>query len=395
MWSRKPTPVARTPAPLPSSVNVRRTSVSAVLRSMLAVLLIARRILAHTGLHRLCVHFEALRAGDRRPRRGERCGSRADVDLGHRAAEVARRERRGEARGAAGRQHVVGAGDVVAERRRAVEAHEQAAGAADLRRERLDLGSDQLQVLGREARWRARSPRGRRRPSTIANAASPTVGRSTTSCSSVVASASQTACDGAAATTRLPSPCSACASMSSAARRSSSSPAAASSSDQQVAGAGEAVDADARRELALGLLDVQVARADDHVDARDAVGAVGERGDRLGAAHAVHALDAAQAAGAEDERVDLPVRARRRAHGHVEHAGGARRDDAHDDRARIRGAPPGHVHGGRADGHLAQHDALALGKLDARVVADAGVGDERDVGDRDLQPGDHLHRQLA
>jgi hypothetical protein len=63
--------------------------------------------------------------------------------------------------------------------------------------------------------------------------------------------------------------------------------------DQQVARAGEAVDADRRRQLVLGLLHVQVARADDHVDARDAVGAVGERGDRLRAAHAVHALDAA------------------------------------------------------------------------------------------------------
>ncbi len=143
----------------------------------------------------------------------------------------------------------------------------------------------------------------------------------------------------------------------------------------------------------LGLLHVQVARADDHVDPLDGVGAVGECRDRLRAAHAVDALDAAQPAGAEDERVDLPVGARRRADGDVEHAGGARGDDAHDDRARVSGAPAGDIHGGRADGDLAQHDALALRKLDAGVVADAGVGDERDVGDRDLQPRDQLERE--
>ena len=42
--------------------------------------------------------------------------------------------------------------------------------------------------------------------------------------------------------------------------------------DEQVARAGEAVDPDSRRELALGLLHVEVARADDDVDARDRLG---------------------------------------------------------------------------------------------------------------------------
>ena len=134
---------------------------------------------------------------------------------------------------------------------------------------------------------------------------------------------------------------------------------------------------------------------DDHVDALDGLGAVGERGDRLRAAHAVDALDAAQPAGAEDRRVDLAVGARRRAHGDVEHAGGARGDDAHHDGARIRRAPARHVDGRRADRHLAQRDALALGEVDGDVLADARLGDLGDVRDRHLQAGDELERQAA
>src|SRR4051794_4119838 len=56
----------------------------------------------------------------------------------------------GEARGAAGGQRVVGAGDVVAERRAGLRADEQAARAPHPRRERLGGGARQLQVLGRE-----------------------------------------------------------------------------------------------------------------------------------------------------------------------------------------------------------------------------------------------------
>src|SRR5580692_11951491 len=99
MWSRKPTPVARVPAPLPSSVNVRRTSVSAVLRSIVAVRLMQglqrsveqgsrSLILAHTRLHRLGVHVEALRTRDRRTRCRQFGGALADVHLAHRAAKV-------------------------------------------------------------------------------------------------------------------------------------------------------------------------------------------------------------------------------------------------------------------------------------------------------------------
>ena len=132
----------------------------------------------------------------------------------------------------------------------------------------------------------------------------------------------------------------------------------------------------------------------DHIDAAHALAAVGERRDRLRAAHAVDALHAAQPAGAEDHRIDLAARAGRRAHGHVDHAGGTGGDHAHHDRAGIGRASAGHVHGGGGDGQLAQDDPLALGQLDGAVVRHAGLGHQRDVGDRDLQPGDQLQRQL-
>ena len=91
--------------------------------------------------------------------------------------------------------------------------------------------------------------------------------------------------------------------------------------------------------------------------------------------------------------MNLAVRAGRRAHGDVEYAGGARRDDAHHDRARIGSTPSGHVHGGGADGHFAQPDPLALGQGDRPLVADGGGGDLGNVGDRHLQSCDDIQRQ--
>ena len=82
-----------------------------------------------------------------------------------------------------------------------------------------------------------------------------------------------------------------------------------------VARPGEPVDPDLAEHLPLGLLHVKVAGTDDHVDGRHRLGPVRERGDRLRAAHPVDDRRAGQPAGAEDDRVDLAVKARRRAHG--------------------------------------------------------------------------------
>ena len=317
MWSRKPTPVSRVPCPMPSRSSDEAhigLGGSALDRGGAAH---GRCILPYARLHRFGVHLEALGAGDRRAGRGER----------------ARRRRRCAPRPCGG-----GSGAARASRRSARRRRWAARGWSRRRSRRTRsrcrrrrTGSRRCATLGASASISApiscrcsganalASATASRAPatSTIAKSASPTVGRSTTSRSSAAASASQ-----APAALRdgrrrgCPSPCSACASMSSAARFSSRSPACAEQRTSRSLGPGEAVDPDGR------------ARAGAWPPARtgcpgptitstrvDRLGAVGQRGDRLGAAHAVDALDAAQPAGAEDQRVDLPVGARRRAHG--------------------------------------------------------------------------------
>ena len=91
--------------------------------------------------------------------------------------------------------------------------------------------------------------------------------------------------------------------------------------------------------------------------------------------------------------MDLPVGPRRGANDDIEHAGGARRDDAHRDSARIRRAAARHVDRRRRDRDLAQLDVLALRERNARIAVDARVGDLRDVRDRHLQAGDELERE--
>src|SRR6187549_4108754 len=112
MWSRKPTPVLALASP-PSRSSESRTLVSAVLRSLAAVLLISFAFL-DSDHRRLAVDGQALRTGERvhvRCKLRRRLGR--NLHRGDAAAEGARPERPGEAAGAAGRQDVVGAGDVV------------------------------------------------------------------------------------------------------------------------------------------------------------------------------------------------------------------------------------------------------------------------------------------
>ena len=132
------------------------------------------------GLHRLGVHLEALGAGDRGPGGGELPGAPAPICT----SAIRRRKWRGESAGGeaggAGRSGARGWSRRRSRRRRSRWrcADEQAPGAADERGEGLGLGSDQLQVLGRERvgqRDRLARGRGRRRSP---KAASPTVGRS-------------------------------------------------------------------------------------------------------------------------------------------------------------------------------------------------------------------------
>ena len=261
MWSKKPTPVLRVPAPVPDRPSVSGTSVSPVLRVSWAV-----RV---TVVDSDAAAIEAAWAGkpsasrDRHAGGGQRGRRVAQADLGHPAPEVADVEAGGEARGALGRQRVVRTRDVVAERGPGGVADEQAAGAADPRRERLGRRARELQVLGRERlgeRQRGLHVVGehlRRRPRAPSRIAWVVADRDGQRALAVLGL-------GVRGRARAP-------------RRRRPSVAITVRSD----GPGEAVDPDDVRDLPLGLLHPQAAGADDHVHARDRLRAVGERGDRL------------------------------------------------------------------------------------------------------------------
>ena len=156
--------------------------------------------------------------------------------------------------------------------------------------------------------------------------------------------------------------------------------------DEQVARAGEAVDADLPEHLALGLLHVQVSGPDDHVDARDGLGPVGERGDRVGAAHPVDRVDAGEPAGREHDRIEVPVRAGRRAHGDLLDAGEPRGDRPHHHRARVRGPSARHVDRGALDRGLAVDDQVLAEPCWPGWSGDAARRHRLDVLDRALDP---------
>jgi hypothetical protein len=80
---------------------------------------------------------------------------------------------------------------------------------------------------------------------------------------------------------------------------------------QRLGRPGEQVDADAAEELALGLGDEGVARADQHVDRRDRLGAERHRADRLHAAEHVDLVGAGQVHRRDDGRVRLALEGRR------------------------------------------------------------------------------------
>ena len=230
----------------------------------------------------------------------------------------------GEPRGPAGRQRVVGAGDVVAERRgarrrrRTGSPRERTCGASA-----SAAAPDQLEVLGRE-RLGERERRAASGTPTSAIAA-PLSGASA-SCAATSSSSAGVVADG----------------------------------DRErpvaVLGLGQQVDRDQRRVGARGR-DARSRRSGpakpsmptppetsrlaswtqrlpgpgDHVDARDRLGAVGERGDRVRPADAVDLVDAAERAGREDHRVPAG-----RADDDLVDAGRLRGDRAHDDAARVR-----------------------------------------------------------
>ncbi|MNE37901.1 hypothetical protein D3C80_1317760 [compost metagenome] len=74
--------------------------------------------------------------------------------------------------------------------------------------------------------------------------------------------------------------------------------------------AGDHVDADLAKHVALGGSHIDVARADDLVDLRHAFGAVSQRRNSLGAADGEHAVDTGDAGCSQHKLVDFTARGR-------------------------------------------------------------------------------------
>ena len=260
MWSKKPTPVPRSPAPVPSSVERRARR-----RSRRWSRWIVGGAAHAPALHRLGVHGEALGAGQGGA--GGREAGRRLAGQGY-ASHAAPEGRRATARAGSARRRPWAARGWSRRRSRrtpcrAAGADEHAAGARERVGQRLGLGADQLEVLGRDLlgereRLRerpARHHRERRSATSGARRQALGLGRPRR-----------------AAPRRaryrhsgLSAPCSAWASRSSA-TSSGSAPSAATTTSSL--GPGEPVDAHVAEHLALGLLTQRVARARDHVDRR-------------------------------------------------------------------------------------------------------------------------------
>ena len=189
----------------------------------------------------------------------------------HALLEVGDAQRAREARGAAGGQHVVHAGHVVAEHGGRVRTAEHGTGVADLGDEHLGVGAHELQVLGRDRvgdgdRLRRvvdeHEPAARGERGLGLGAPRRSARGGAASCAST-ASANRSL--QVITTATPPGPCSACASRSAATHSGFvESSAITASSDS----AGERLDAHDALHLALGRGDVAVARSDDHVDRR-------------------------------------------------------------------------------------------------------------------------------
>ena len=159
--------------------------------------------------------------------------------------------------------------------------------------------------------------------------------------------------------------------------------------DRDLGRAGLGVDADQALEQALGGDDPDVAGAGDQVDLGARAGAVGEHRDRLGTADGVDLLDAEQRARRQDRGVRqaaelLLRRARERQRRHTGHLGG---HDVHQHAGDQGREAAGDVETHTADGHLAVHDARARAEVGDDVLLELGLAGHPQAADGLLEPG--------
>ena len=147
MWSRKPTPVRRSPSPAPSSASVSSTFVSLVRRTISDRRLNIGGIVLDAGLHRLGVQRTPRHARSS-PRPRELLGGRNPHLRGHPAEVRDTDSAEANRSGAARRQDVVGAGDVVPERRPGPRRRTRSRRGAPRGARISGLRAHELQVLG-------------------------------------------------------------------------------------------------------------------------------------------------------------------------------------------------------------------------------------------------------
>ena len=151
--------------------------------------------------------------------------------------------------------------------------------------------------------------------------------------------------------------------------------------------AGDHIDADFTKHLALGGGHVNVAGADDLIHSGHALGAVGQGGHGLGTAGLKDAVDAGNHRRRQDTGVDLAVLAGGGGHNdllHARHLGG---DDVHQHGRGVGGRAAGHVNTRALDGGvlLAQHHAGAV--VQHKVLVQLLLVEVADVGSGHFQCG--------
>src|ERR687895_436186 len=352
-WSKNPTPVWRSPVPVPSSARESETSVSPVTRWMWEV--------------RVTRGAPSTRRARGSPRRGQGYAS-------HPAPEGGRRERRLEASGPPGGQHVVRAGDVVAEGGSGAGPDEHAAGAGHAVGERLGLLADQLEVLRRDLLRNPQTGQGcvdldrLHLPHPIRHG--PDQGRLGRDQPERALWAVLRLCQKV--------------------QRDELGVRPGGREHGELARARETIDAHLSEHLPLRLGHPWIAGADDDVDGRNGLGAEGERGDGLRSAHPVHLGDLAQDARGEDHGVRAPSRAGRRADRDLldtRYPGG---HGSHDDGGRIRRPPTRYVDAGAAHRHLGHLHSLPLRQAHRHRLAQLCLRHGPHVCDRRTEAFEHV-----
>ena len=276
--------------------------------------------------------------------------------------ELLHRKRIGEHGRAAGRQRVVGAGNIIAERLGAPSAHKDGTGVADAAKQAHRILAVQLQVLGRHGVHRLDGSGhvgGHHDGALIVERSTRNLGTRRLRYQNV-----DTRLDLARKLLVAGHQIAGCQrivfGLGHQVGRDHHGLGRGIGQHTDLGGAGDHVDTHVARDNLLGRSDKGVARAGDLVDARNGLGAVRQRGHGLSAAHHIDLVHAAELGCRERIRANQAVLLRRRHHDHALDAGDLGGNGIHKHGGRILRATARHVDADRRErGHLnAEHRAV-------------------------------------